>query len=98
MEDWTDIRRLTVEGIPNARIADRLGISRTTLIKAFKSTDPPNYHRKSKETSFTSFEPRVRDLFFEFHDMPVSVLAEHVCWSGSMSKHETLARWPDLGK
>ncbi len=34
MEDWALIRRLAAEGVPNARIAVRLGISRNTVAEA----------------------------------------------------------------
>jgi hypothetical protein len=37
VEDWALIRRLAGEGVPNTRIAERLGISRTTVIKAVKA-------------------------------------------------------------
>lgn len=37
LEDWALIRRLAAEGVPKARIAARLGISRTTVIKAVNS-------------------------------------------------------------
>ena len=37
MEDWALIRRLAAEGVPKARIAERLGISRTTVTKAVNS-------------------------------------------------------------
>ena len=37
MEDWALIRRLAAEEVPHAAIARRLGISRTTVIKAVKS-------------------------------------------------------------
>jgi len=82
LEDWAIIRRLAAEGIPNARIAERLGISRTTVIKAVRSSNPPNYERTAKATSFVTFEPRVRALLEEFPDMPSSVLAERVEWTG----------------
>ncbi len=85
MEDWALIRRLAAEGIPKARIADRLGISRTTVIKAVGSTDPPRYERTATTTSFVTVEPRVRELLSEFPDMPASVLAERVAWAGSES-------------
>jgi hypothetical protein len=39
LEDWALIRRLAAEGVPKARIADRLGISRTTVIKAVSSLE-----------------------------------------------------------
>jgi len=37
LEDWALIRRLAAEGVPKSRIAERLGTSRTTVIKAVNS-------------------------------------------------------------
>ena len=62
MEDWALIRRLAAEGVPKARIAQRLGISRTTVIKAVNSEAPPRYEREPGPTSFSVFEPTVRAL------------------------------------
>ena len=84
MEDWALIRRLAAEGVPKARIAARLGISRTTVIKAVSSDAPPIYVRTPTETSFTVFEPRVRALLAQTPDMPATVLAERVGWTGSI--------------
>ena len=84
MEDWALIRRLAAEGVPKARIAQRLGISRTTVIKAVNSQAPPRYERASGPTSFTVFEPRVRALLEDVPDMPATVLAERVGWTGSI--------------
>lgn len=79
------IRSLAAEGVPKARIAKRLGISRTTVVKAVSSSEPPRYERKAVETSFSPFESRVRAMLAEFPDMPATVLAERVGWSGSGS-------------
>ena len=84
MEDWALIRRLAAEGVPKARIAQRLGISRTTVIKAVNSDSPPRYERSPGPTSFTVFEPRVRALLEQTPDMPATVLAERVGWTGSI--------------
>ena len=84
MEDWALIRRLAAEGVPKARIAARLGISRTTVIKAVNSDAPPRYVRSPGPTSFTEFEPHVRALLAETPDMPATVLAERVGWTGSI--------------
>lgn len=84
MEDWALIRRLAAEGEPKARIAARLGISRTTVIKAVASESPPRYERKTGSTSFTPFEARVRELLVETPTMPATVLAERVGWEGSI--------------
>ena len=86
MEDWALIRRLAAEGVPKTRIAERLGISRNTVTKAVNSTSPPKYERAPvAATSFTPFEPRVRELLAEFPEMPATVIAERVGWSGSSS-------------
>ena len=80
------IRRLAAEGVPKTQIAERLQISRNTVAKAVASTSPPKYERAPVEaTSFTPFEARVRALLAEFPDMPATVLAERVGWSGSPS-------------
>jgi Mu transposase, C-terminal domain/Helix-turn-helix domain of resolvase len=84
LEDWALIRRLAAEGVPKARIAQRLGISRTTVIKAVNSEAPPRYERKPGSTSFTVFEPRVRALLEQTPDIPATVLAERVGWTGSI--------------
>jgi hypothetical protein len=78
------IRRLAAEGEPKARIAERLGISRTTVIKAVASESPPRYERKAAPTAFTPFEARVRELLTETPGMPATVLAERVGWEGSI--------------
>lgn len=86
MEDWALIRRLAAEGVSHTRIAERLGISRNTVTRAVRLTEPPKYERApAVETSFTPFEPRVRALLAEFPDMPATVLAERVGWQGSSS-------------
>jgi hypothetical protein len=84
LEDWALIRRLAAEGVPKTRIAARLGISRTTVIKAVNSDAPPRYERSPRPTSFTVFEPAVRVLLEEVPDMPATVLAERVGWTGSI--------------
>ena len=85
LEDWALIRRLAGEGVPHARIAARLGISRTTVIKAVRSEAPPRYERAPVETSFVTVEARVRGLLRATPDMPATVLAERVGWTGSSS-------------
>jgi hypothetical protein len=84
LEDWALIRRLAADGVPKSRIAERLGISRTTVIKAVNSDAPPRYVRTPGPTSFSEFEPHVRALLEQTPDMPATVLAERVGWSGSI--------------
>jgi hypothetical protein len=85
LEDWALIRRLAGEGVPKAQIAARLGISRTTVIKAVASSAPPKYERAAVSTAFTPFEPLVRQLLLDTPDMPATVIAERVGWTGSIT-------------
>lgn len=79
------IRRLAGEGVPKAVIARRLGISRTTVVKAVASTAPPRYERAATATSFVAFEARVRALLDDEPEMPATVIAERVGWTGSIT-------------
>lgn len=84
MEDWALIRRLAAEGVPKAVIARRLGIARNTVARAVASESPPKYERNTRPTSFTPYEARVRQLLADTPDMPATVLAERVGWTGSI--------------
>jgi hypothetical protein len=79
------IRRLAAEGVPKARIAARLGISRTTVVKAVASDAAPRYERLAESTAFTPFEARVRALLEDDPDLPATVIAERVGWAGSIT-------------
>ena len=85
MADWALIRRLAAEGVPKARIAERLGISRTTVVKAAGSEVPPRYERRAAPTSFAPFQARVRALLADDPELPATVIAERVGWDGSMT-------------
>jgi hypothetical protein len=65
--------------VPKARIAARLGISRTTVVKAVASDVRPRSERMPRVTSFTVFEPRV--LLAETPEMLATVLAQRVGWT-----------------
>ena len=55
------------------------------MAKALASDAPPRYVRTPTGTSFVGFEPRVRALLAEFPDMPATVIAERVGWTGSVT-------------
>src|SRR5215472_3540037 len=85
VEDWALIRRLVADGVPQRQVARQLGIGRSTVARAVASEVPPKYERKPVPTSFSPFEPWVAALLAEFPDLPASVIAERVGWSGSSS-------------
>ena len=85
MEDWALIRRLVADGVPQRQVARDLGIGRSTVERALASDRPPKYERAAVATSFAPFEPRVRQLLIATPDMPATVIAERVGWTGSIT-------------
>lgn len=85
MEDWALIRRLVADGVPQRQVARDLGVGRSTVARAVASDRPPKYERPVVPTSFTAFEPLVRQLLITTPDMPATVLAERVGWTGSIT-------------
>jgi len=85
VRDWSLIRQMGAEGVPQRQIARDLGLARETVRAALASERPPCYERKQAATSFDVFESRVRALLEETPSIPASVLAERLGWSGSES-------------
>jgi transposase len=85
LEDWALIRRLVADGVPQRQVAKDLGVGRSTVARAVASTSPPKYERSEQPTTFSPFERRVRDLLAEHPQMPATVIAERVGWSGSIT-------------
>jgi transposase len=85
VEDWALIRRLVADGVPQRQVARDLGIGRSTVERAMASDRPPKYERPPVPTAFTPFEPHVRELLAKTPDMPATVIAERVGWTGSIT-------------
>ncbi len=85
MEDWALIRRLVADGVPQRQVARDLGVGRSTVARAVASDGPPKYERPVVPTAFTSFESAVRQLLKDTPEMPATVLAERVGWTGSIT-------------
>ena len=79
------IRRLVADGVPRRQVARRLGIGRATVDRAVASDRPPRYERAAVATAFTPFEARVRGILCEHPEMPATVIAERVGWTGSIT-------------
>lgn len=79
------IRRLVAEGVTQRQVARELGIARDTVARAVASVGPPKYERAVGPNAFTPFEARVRVLLAEHPELPGTVLAQRVGWSGSIT-------------
>lgn len=53
--------------------------------RALASDRPPQYSRPAVATSFTPVEPLVRELLRATPSMPLTVIAERINWSGSVT-------------
>jgi hypothetical protein len=93
---WALIRQLVADGVPQRQVARDLDIGRSTVARAVASDGPPKYERPAVPTSFMPFESAVPTSFMPFEsavrqllvttpDMPATVIAEPVCWTGSIS-------------
>jgi transposase len=85
VEDWALIRRLVADDVPQRQVARDLGVARSTVARALGSDRPPKYERPAVPTAFTPFEPAVRQLLAATPDMPATVIAERVGWTGSIT-------------
>ena len=79
------IRRLVADGVPRRQVARQLGVGRATVDRAVTSDRPPQYVRQAVPTAFAPFEARVRAVLAEHPEMPATVIAERVGWTGSIT-------------
>ncbi len=86
VEDWAEIRRLhRAEKLPKKQIAEKLGVSRTTVYKALASDEPPKYQRKPKGSLVDAVLPEVHKLLKDTPRMPATVVAERIGWEHSLT-------------
>jgi transposase len=86
LEDWALIRHLhRSEGLSQRAIARQLGIARDTVAAAVASDGPPKYERTAVASAIDAVEPRIRALLSTYPQLPATVLAERVGWTGSIS-------------
>lgn len=86
LEDWALIRHLhRSEGLSQRAIAGQLGIARDTVASALASDGPPKYVRAAAPSAINDVEPRIRALLSTYPQLPATVIAERVGWTGSIS-------------
>jgi DNA-binding MarR family transcriptional regulator len=101
LEDWALIRHFhRSEKLSQRAIAKQLGVARATVAAALASDGPPRYERAPVESAISAAEPRIRALLSVYPQMPATVIAERVGWSGStMTKSfDRRLDWRYLGR
>ena len=60
-------------------------MARNMVRAALAAHESPKHKRRTVGSSADAFEPAIRDLLGGFPDMPATVIAERVAWTGSSS-------------
>ena len=85
MEDWALIRRLVADGVPQRQVARDLGIGRSTVERALASDRPPKYERRGGADVVHAVRAAGAAAAGTTPDMPATVIAERVGWTGSIT-------------
>lgn len=87
MESWAEIRRLRLsEDMPIKAIARHLGVARNTVRAALAAPEPPVYRRPPRPSVLDALEPQICALLGQFPDMPATVIAERLNYTGASSR------------
>lgn len=83
MEDWAEVQRLFHrEGLSKRRIARRLGMSRTTVIRLLALAEPPRYERQKAGSLLDPHRAEIRALLAADPTVPATVIRERLQRSG----------------
>ncbi|MGH2572737.1 MAG: IS21 family transposase [Actinomycetota bacterium] len=78
MHDWADVHRLHREGLPQAQIARRLGMSRNTVARLLGLPEPPTYRRAPQPSRLDPFKDAVAAMLDEDARVPSTVVLDHL--------------------
>lgn len=63
MQDWKKVKDLERKGVPIKQIARTLGMSKNTVKKLMKLTEPPEYIRTMTTTKIDDYKDKIRDWY-----------------------------------
>ena len=83
MEDWAEVQRLFHrEDLSKRRIASRLGMNRTTVIRLLALAEPPRYERRRAGSLLDPYRAEIRALLAADPTVPATVIRQHLVRSG----------------
>ena len=79
MQEWAEVHRLFHrEKCPKAEIADRLGMSRTTVYRLLTLKEPPRYQRERRPSLLDPHKAKIAELLAADADAPATVILDHL--------------------
>jgi transposase len=83
VEDWAEVQRLFHrERLSKQRIAQRLGMSRTTVIRLLALAGPPRYERQRAGSLLDPHRAEIRALLAADPTVPATVIRQHLVRAG----------------
>jgi transposase len=74
VHDWAEVKRLEKEGLPKKAIAEKLGMSRTTVHRLLSLSSPPAYVRNSSSPLLGPYRSAILALLDEDPKAPATVI------------------------
>ncbi len=79
VHDWAEVRRLhDVEGMSKSAIAEKLSMSRNTVIRLAAMTEPPKYERAPAGSQVDRFADQIAAMLAEDPKVPATVITERL--------------------
>lgn len=79
VHDWAEVRRLHErEHLSKKHIAERLGMSRTTVHRLLELAEPPRYERPKRPSLVDAYVESVKAMLAEDPTVPATVMLQHL--------------------
>jgi transposase len=94
VQDWAEAHRLhSREGLSQAAIARRLGMSRNTVARLLSLSQPPSYERRAGGSKLDPFKDAVVAMLREDPSVAATVICQRIRRDGYGGEITTLKRW-----
>jgi transposase len=79
VQEWAEVHRLFHrERCSKAEIANRLGMSRTTVYRLLELNETPSYERERRPSLLDAHKAKIAELLFDDAEAPATVIIEHL--------------------
>ena len=79
VQDWAEVHRLFHrEGWAKTKIAEKLGMSRNTVVRLLELSDPPQYQRASRGSKLDPHKGSIARMLDDDPKAPATVIIEHL--------------------